>query len=439
MFFILGLPWIVSLCLCVSKWREGIDQKFGFIDMNVLLKGRLLNIVDSIEANPEQMLESLQSQNIWLHAVSFGEVKTVEPLIYSLQEAFPACRICISTGTKTGQDLAKKLFSSKAQNPLLKKDCFVFYCPFDFYFAVKNWLTALRPKFIIIAETEIWPELLFQARQQNIPAFIVNGRLTDKSVQKYKAIKPLMKEALQAFKIIFAQSKLDADRFKVIGAAEEQVQIVDNLKLDSMKCLPTEVVASIKDQLGILNSTFILIAGSTHAGEEEIVFEVYKFLVNKYPDNDIRLILAPRHLERLAEIESLCASKLLISTRKSALSHETDIWKLLILDTMGELSSLYSVANIAFIGGTWVDIGGHNPLEAAAYGMPIFVGSYTYKITDLVELLKEKSFLYQIENLEELKLRVLNLYENRNDFQKAGLTQPKSVSLQMIETIKKNI
>ena len=401
--FLLGLPVIALLCLSVAKWREGLDQKLGLPDTDALLRSRLLDLLhrnNDSELQPEQLLESKETENIWLHAVSFGEVKTIEPLVYALQEAFPTHKICLSTGTQTGQQLAQKLFSDRTQNPRLKKDCFVFYYPFDFYFAVKNWFSALKPKFVIVAETEIWPEFLFQCMQRRVPVFIVNGRLTDRSVSKYRLIKPLMQEALRAFKGIFVQSEADQKRFFQIGATEEQVEVLSNMKFDALPQLQPERLQALKAELNLKQHSRVLIAGSTHKGEEELACQLYVALLKRHPNVDLRLIIAPRHLERLNEVEDACKTKQLQYIKRSDGTNNFD--QVLILDTLGELNLFYGISQIALLGGTWTNVGGHNPLEAALYGIPIFAGPHTHKITDLVSQLEEMRLMHQISELTVL-------------------------------------
>lgn len=364
LFFIIGAPLIILVCLLNPKWREGLWQKYGFVPKTKLIK-----------------------QGIWLHAVSFGEVKTIEPLVRALQSNLPKTPIYLSTGTRTGQDLAQKLF----------ENVFVFYCPFDFYFAVKQWLNFLQPKMLLIAETEIWPELLIQAYKAKAKIFLINARLTDKSIKKYKFVKPIIQKALASFNKILAQTEDDQKRFLQIGAEEKQLKVLGNLKFASMQKISNQSQQDLKAQLNLQNQTFVLIAGSTHSPEEEIICQIFQKLLQYFPQKDLRLILAPRHLERLSEIENILKKENLIYQKKSNLKN-FEPQQILLLDTMGELTSLYSVCNLAFLGGTWAKIGGHNPLEPAAYGLPIFVGPYTYKISELVEQLIEAKLLQQIEN-----------------------------------------
>lgn len=360
------MPIIVLVSLCVPKWREGLAQKYGFFDTEVF--------------------DELAKNTIWVHAVSYGEVKTVAPFIEELQNKFPEHKVFFSTGTLTGQKLARELF---------KKNTFVFYCPFDFYFAVKNWLDLIRPKFMVFVETEIWPELLFSASERKIPAFIINARLTERSVKRYKLLKPLFSQIMLCFTKIFAQSKADQERYLQIGAKPEQIEVLPNLKFDSMQTVTVFEQEQLKKQLNILNNTLVLIAGSTHAGEEEIVLKVFESLVIKFPDKDLRLILVPRHVERIKEVEEIChkfSFSFLKMSAENNLSQFTEK-QVLLVDLMGKLGPLYAVSSIAMLGGTWAKVGGHNPLEPAAYGLPILVGPHTYKITDLVIALTEDNLL----------------------------------------------
>ncbi len=364
LFFILGAPFIILICLLNPKWRQGLWPKYGF--------------------TPKLQI----AQNgFWLHAVSFGEVKTIEPLIKALQNIYPETPIYLSTGTKTGQDLGKKLF----------ENILVFYCPFDFSLAINAWLKFLKPQALFIAETEIWPELLFKSAENRIPVFLINGRLTDKSIKKYKLIKPLIQKALKSFSKILVQTQADRERFLQIGASQKQIEVLGNLKFDSLQKISEPAKQALKQQLSLQKQTIVLIAGSTHSPEEEIICGLFKKLLNYFPQKDLRLILAPRHLERLSAIETICQKENLFYQKKSQIDN-FKTQEVLLLDTMGELTNLYAVCHLAFLGGTWAKVGGHNPLEPANYQLPIFVGPHTYKIAELAEQLKEIKLMQQIED-----------------------------------------
>ena len=427
MAFFAALPFIVLISLVVSKWRAGLSEKLGFIKFSK---------------------DILSNKNIWVHAVSYGEVKTVEPLIYELQKAFPEYNLCLSTGTQTGQNLAKSLFSHNSNNSKLLKNIFVFYCPFDFYFSVKSLMNKLNPKMLIVAETEIWPEMLAQAKQKAIPTFLVNARLTNRSVNRYKFLKPIFGQVLKTFTGIYTQSERDKIRFLEIGALSERMKVLPNLKFDSMQKAQPEKVDELKQELNIKANSIVLIAGSTHKGEEELICKLFSSLLshfhNKNLNLDLRLILAPRHLDRVHEVESICKNhKLIFRKRSQNNAREFEAGQALLLDTMGELSQMYAVSDIALLGGTWAKIGGHNPLEAAVNNIPILVGEHIYKISDLADQLAELGLLFQTISDESLFTKTLELIQNENNNDnssqpKAKIELDKSVSSSIIELIKQS-
>lgn len=413
--FVIGLPIVTVTCLLVKKWKEGLDQKLGLIDWESIKKLRgsrftelLTQLKDSEAKGSSVELKEFEStnikqKNIWLHAVSFGEVKTIEPLVYRLQEAFPDYFICLSTGTKTGQDLARRLFTDLTTNPRLKKEVFVFYKPFDFYFAVKNWLDLIQPSMLIVAETEIWPELLIQSQSRKIPCFLVNARLTKKSASGYKKVLPLWKAVLRAFNGIYVQTELEQTLFESIGASAEQISVIGNLKFDSMQPASTNILNELKTELKLSEGSCVFVAGSTHREEEDLVCKAFLAALAKYKDQDLRLILAPRHPERLAEVYEICKKTQLTFAKRSSFKNFEETltdWKILVLDTLGELNKFYGLGDFAFLGGTWADVGGHNPLEAASYGITSLLGPNSYKIQDLVKQLKRAALVIEFSSEE---------------------------------------
>ncbi|MDX1921388.1 MAG: glycosyltransferase N-terminal domain-containing protein [Candidatus Caenarcaniphilales bacterium] len=442
--FVLGLPVVTTVCLLTKKWRDGLDQKLGLIDYETIKQLRGAHFVDllgklkqSEQPNSNNKstidfdnLSKTKQKNIWLHAVSFGEVKTIEPFVYKLQEAFPEYQLCLSTGTKTGQDLARKLFTDLKGNLRLKKEIFVFYKPFDFYFAVKNWLDLIKPEMVIIAETEIWPELLIQSCQRSIPCFLVNARLTEKSASGYKKLFPLWKQVLKAFKIIFAQTDFEKNLFKSIGAEESKIKVLGNLKFDSMQPAPESILNQLRNELNLPKSACVFIAGSTHQDEEGLVCKAYLEALKKYPQKDIRLVLAPRHPERLGEVYELIKKLGLPFMKRSAVTSPAsltggaktefplsrglggDDWQILVLDTLGELNKFYGLADFAFLGGTWADIGGHNPLEPASYGLQTLIGPKSYKIPDLVRQLKIPNLVIEFDSSNDFEQKFMQILDS---------------------------
>ena len=396
-FFILGFPLIWLICLIVPKWRPGFWQKYGF----------QLSVINN-------------KKTIWLHAVSFGEVKTIQPLIQAIQRDYPNYSICLSTGTFSGQTLAKQLFP----------ELIVFYCPFDFYFAVKAWLGRIKPAALFIAETELWPELIWQSASQNIPVFIINARLTDKSVRLYKLVKPFWQAILGKCRLVLAQSKLDSQRFTALGTPPNKIKVLPNLKWDSLSKLSAQEITENRHKLNLTTNQweFVLVAGSTHPGEEELILQAFTGLLGQkdLDGYNLRLILAVRHLERLTEVCKLLEKFNLTYILQSQLKTvKKDDWQVLLVDKMGELPKMYSVANLALLGGTWANIGGHNPLEACIYDLPLLMGPYNYKIVELISELKEQKYsIYDnLSSVEQIQAQISHLIHSQNQIIVKGNTR----------------
>lgn len=364
--------------LKISAYRKRIAERFGFVTTQ-------------------------HKESIWVHAVSFGELMAAIPLIRQLQKQFPDNNIVVTTMTITGSQLAQKIFN---------QDIFHCYCPYDYPFAIKRFLKNIRPTLLILMETEIWPNWLFYCGKQRIPIMLANAKLSENSFKGYQRFSFFLKPLLSAITFIAAQSKQDAERFKRLGIAEEKIKIFGNLKFDLS--LPTALFEQAKHwrtQSQCQNRS-IFIAASTHDGEEKVILDAFQLLKKQLPD--LLLMIAPRHPERFEEVAKLCShySNHVVHRRHHEFAtQETDIF---IVDTMGELLLFYAISNVAFVGGSLVNIGGHNLLEAAACGIPTITGKYmqnqfihqqmqqlqtTFTVNDQFELTKIVAELLQNETL----------------------------------------
>lgn len=313
--------------------------------------------------NPE-----LGNKVIMYHAVSVGEVLSLEKLLKSTKANFPDYKLVLTTGTKTGQELAHKRYSNTVD--------FITYLPFDFPFAINNFLNRINPSIVLIAETELWPDLAIKCKRRNIPLVIINGRISDSSYSSYKLFKLFFKPILNLYTKIYTQSKIDNDRFISISNNSNDTEVMKNLKFDIDK-----TDSDIDLQKG---NNRILIAGSTHSGENEIVLEVFNKLRKTH--SNLKLIIAPRHMERIPEIEKLLNNysyKLGYRSKNNTFA-DNDI---ILLDTLGELKKTYAICDIAFIGGSFNNTGGHNPLEAAIYNVPTISGPSIKNFRDIYGIL----------------------------------------------------
>lgn len=354
------LPVILLAMLIVKKFRFGFLEKLGFYKYEN--KGN-------------------SSQNILIHAVSVGEVNAVENFINKILKDIDRTKhkIFISTVTKTGYELAKKKFENKVDG--------IFCFPYDFYFSVKSFLSKLKPDKIIIAETEIWPNFVNEVYKSDIELYIINGRISPNSYRGYKKLKFFFKHILNKYTKILMQTNDDAKRIIDIGADDNIVKVMGNLKFDIEKTLNDYEVCNLKSQYEVFDKK-LMIAGSTHKGEDEVVLNVYKRIKENHPD--FKMILAPRHPERYAEVISLLKKENIKFGKRSENGNFKDN-DIILLDTMGELGKLYSICDFAFIGGSFVKTGGHNPLEAAIWDKPTISGPFYYNFKDVYNILKEKN------------------------------------------------
>ncbi|OGQ36330.1 MAG: hypothetical protein A3F16_06735 [Deltaproteobacteria bacterium RIFCSPHIGHO2_12_FULL_43_9] len=368
-----------------QKYKAGFSQRVGVVP------AELVNAVKGKEV-------------IWLHAVSVGEVQAALPLINELVTRFPHYKYIVSTTTNTGQNVARER--------LTNKNIPVFYFPFDFFWAVDRVLNAISPKMVLIMETEIWPAFLNACCKRSIPIGIINGRLSNKSFRGYKKITFFLKPLLKEIKFVAAQSASDKHKFIKLGVKEENIFVTGNLKFDQMPN-DTPFTQSQLSDFNLLKDKQLLIAGSTHRGEEEILIRVYKALMTKHPD--LTLLLAPRHPERLPEVERLVAGARLTPVRRSLLSQKRGINsnEVIILDTMGELARIYQFATMVFIGKSLIpDGGGQNPLEPAAFGKPIMVGPNVINFKSIYRDLKEGEAIAEISDEKSLKETTENFLSN---------------------------
>lgn len=322
-------------------------------------------------------------KTIMIHGVSVGEVVSLEKLIRKVKEEFPNHNLVLTTGTKTGQETAIKKMGDVAD--------FITYFPLDIKFFVEKFLDKINPDVILIAETEIWPIFIYTAKKRNIKTYIINGRMSDESFKMYKILKPFFKNVLPMYSGIFVQSEIDKARLNEAGANINQLDVMKNLKFDVNKF-------DVDIDLNTNNSK-VLIAGSTHKGEDEIVLRVYKKLKELIPN--LKLLLAPRHITRTPDVQNLIKSfnfSYNLYSKNKQFSDNSDI---LLLDVMGELAKLYAKTDVAFIGGSFNNTGGHNPLEAIIFDKPTISGPSIKNFRDIYAILKMNNAAFVVNNEEE--------------------------------------
>ena len=346
-------PWWLWRMATTHKYRQGLAERVGFVRRE--LTQRPTGTRSPANARPV----------IWLHAVSVGEVLAVGRLVTELDRALPDYRVLVSTTTRTGQDLARSRFGADR----------VFYCPLDLPWAVRSFLRALEPRLLVLAETEFWPNLLHACFRRGIPVAVVNARISDRSWPRYRRLQRLWRPILRRLAQVLAQSETDAQRLRALGCAAEAVSVAGNLKFDVRAAGESEATHELKT---VMQGLRMVVAGSTLEGEEAALLEVWPRLLKA--DSALAMVIAPRHPERFSAVASLLEQSGVPWTRRSAWRTDQAGPQLLVpgqivlLDTIGELASVYSLASVAFVGGSLVPAGGHNPLEPAQFGVPIVMG-----------------------------------------------------------------
>lgn len=348
---------------------------------------------------PENFNEGRKT--IMIHGVSVGEIVSLEKLFKRVKLIFPDCNLVITTGTKTGQEIAKKKAGNLAD--------FITYFPLDIPSSVKSFLDKINPDVILITETEIWPVFAYEAAKENIPLYIINGRMSDESYKSYEALKPFFKNVLSLYSGIFTQSEIDKMRLINCGANEKKVEVMKNLKFDVDKF---EVNLDLNK-----GSSKVLIAGSTHRGEDEIVLETFKKLKEK--NIDVKLLLAPRHITRCGGVEELI-KKFNFSYNLYSKNPSFENVDILLLNVMGELAKLYAISDIAFIGGSFNNTGGHNPLEAIIFNKPVISGPSIKNFRDIYAILSTNSSAKVVKNKEEFFEYLYKLLTDDEFYKKAS-------------------
>jgi 3-deoxy-D-manno-octulosonic-acid transferase len=380
---ILSTPWWLVQMLRHGKYRTGWKERLG--------------------TPPDRLFNKVSEHTIWIHAVSVGEVLASSRTIDEIKAHLPGWRIVVSTTTDTGQKLARQRFG----------DNDVFYLPLDLPWAVRAYLQSLRPKMLVLAESEFWPNLLHEAHKSGVAVAVVNARVSDRSLPGYLRFRGLLQRVMQNIDVFLAQSEQDANRLVQIGASAERVHVSGNLKFEVKPHAKPAIVDTFQAALEREDIGPVIVAGSTLEGEEAMLLETFRRVTVQYPG--ALLVLAPRHPERFGTVASLVASSGLRWQLRSDWGGQSAIaGGVFLLDTIGELASLYEFADIAFVGGSLVPRGGHNVLEAAQFGVPILVGPSTENFRDIIEVFRHADALRVVDS-KSLIPTVLQLLENDDE------------------------
>ena len=359
-----------------------------FFIKNKFIRKLPLNLKDRFGKNiPENERET---KSIWFHAVSMGEVLSIQNLISEVKKIHSDWRIYLSTLTPTGFEIANKKIEADG----------IFYFPLDFPWIIRKYFQKIKPELLILTESEFWPNLLNEAKKRGIKVLLVNGRISDNSFKKYYLFRYLFKKILANISLFLVQSSKDREKLEKIGVESDKIIVAGNLKADISikKCNPKEI-ENLKLKMGIDSSKKVIVAGSTLKGEEEKLLKAFMEIRKK--KENILLILAPRHPERFEEVEKLVKEFPVKYIRKSCFK-ENEKWDIMILDTLGELINFYAICDLAFVGGSLVPKGGHNILEPAFFGKPIFFGPFYNNFQDIVERFLERKAVKIVKDEKDL-------------------------------------
>jgi len=349
------------------------------------------------------------AQDIWVHAVSVGELLAAEPIIRELQRRYPDKRVAVTTMTPTSSELLYKLFGDSV---------FHVYAPYDFPLFVRAFLKRIRPSFVIIMETELWPNMIHGARALGCPVVLANARLSERSARGYKRLLPMVGWLFNSLHLVLCQFASDAERFKSLGIDSDRIRVTGSLKFD------IELDETLSEQgrtirASLPDSQCVWVAASTHEGEDALVLAVHAELKKALPD--LQLILVPRHPERFGSAHALAREAGFTVGRYSeqaVLRANDDVY---VLDAMGKLMSFYAASDAVFIGGSFAEIGGHNPIEPGALGKPMLIGPHYFNFEMICNEFIESGALQSVDDSKALEAKLMQLIQDRDEASSRGL------------------
>ena len=388
--FVVLLPFIVLRMLLRSRrapaYRQRLGERFGFF---------------SIPNDPRPCL--------WVHAVSLGETLAAGPLVEGLLEAFPQYRLLVTTTTPTGSAQVRRLFGDRVLHV---------YAPWDTPGAVQRFLKRARPQLLILMETELWPNLLHYSQRSNCRVLLANARLSARSAAGYARVAGTTRQMLAALDWVGAQSAADADRFLLLGMDPGRISVTGSIKFDvQLSDDGREAVAALRERWALADRP-VLIFASTHETEEALALSVFAAFRQQHPR--ALLLLAPRHPERFDTVFALCAAAGWRLSRRSDSQPVTADTDLLLLDSLGELSQLFGLADVAIIGGSFIERGGHNPLEAAAWGIPVLSGPSMFNFEDIARRLGDAGALVRCSDEAGVLEQLERLFCDENEKRRRG-------------------
>lgn len=372
----------VSACIYLGRralfhreYRHRMAERFGFINIG-----------------------ERHRNGIWIHAVSVGETMAAMPLVARLQRQYPDIPLVLSSTTLTGAARVRQYYP---QLPHI-------FFPWDFRHAVRRVLSRLRPRMLILLETEIWPNLIEECAHREIPVLLLNARMSARSARRYGYFQPLSAEVLGSLSAVGVQNRVSANRFEQLGLARSRMSLCGNLKFDTVAIQPPPERSQLLQYS--YDFDWLWVSGSTHAGEEKIILEAASLLWQSFPG--MLLVLAPRHPERFEEVHALCCEQNVAVSRYSLRDTYIPHARILLLDKMGCLADFLAVSDVAYIGGSLVPVGGHNMYEASAHGVPVLCGPHLFNFEEIARLLSDSGSLIVVHNATELAREISSLLDD---------------------------
>jgi len=352
------------------------------------------------------MVPRIPGAVVWVHAVSVGETIAAAPMVRRLLARDPDVTVLMTAMTDTGLAQARKMFGDRVRYA---------YAPYDTPGSIRRFLNRARPRILVIMETEIWPNMIRQSRSRGVPVFLINARLSERSARGYEQIRSLVAPIMQSISWVAAQAEKDAERFRRIGVAPEKVAVTGSVKFDVD--IPEAVRAASQALRKSLAGRPVWIAGSTHDGEDEQVLAAHRKVLKKHPD--ALLILVPRHPERFDSVADKTVREGLVLARRSR-SEAPEGAQVYLGDTMGELMMLYGAGDMAFVGGSLIERGGHNPLEPAGWGIPVFSGPHVFNFETIYQSLLDGNGVKLVADADELAAHLSSLFSNHRERETSG-------------------
>ncbi|MCK5242451.1 3-deoxy-D-manno-octulosonic acid transferase [bacterium] len=394
---ITALPFLLLALVFSRKVRKGFGARLGFHSRKL-----------------RETFQEMARPRVWIHAASVGEVSAITPVARALKEQNPDMCIVISTVTTTGLEQARNKISFASA---------VFLLPLDYPGMVKRMFNLVEPNLLVIAETELWPNMVRQTKRIGCQLALINGRISERSFRRYQWLRGLIRRMLEGFDLIAVQTAQDKDRFQQLGANPQRLKIIGNVKFDAGNGHNTQ---RLREDLRLAPDRPVWVAGSTRPGEEEIIVAAFLQVQTVIPN--AVLILAPRHLERLSDIERMLSQQRIAFTHRSRVNKELVDFPVILLDTMGELADIYGLGQVAFVGGSLLPFGGHNPLEPAALGVPVLVGPHTQHFAEVTQILLQHQGITVVTQTDDLAQAVIQLFKAPEQARQQGEHAKQAVS-----------